>query len=689
MATSSPLRSTTVRIGTIFGVVVLMFAGLLVRLWYLQVLQTEQFQIQAQTYEPANRIVYSPVKALRGRILDANGKVLVDNRRVNVVTLDARVVREQLTPEQLDVYLLQLAREISRHGRPIKVADIAAQVGDLRYDLDQQIPIAYNVRPEFAIIVGERGEELPGVSLQETSVRFYPYGSLAAHVLGYVGSITLEEVQARQDHPKRYDPNDEIGKAGVELAFEDVLRGTPGWRETQLSPGGRVISDRQIVNPQAGHDVQLTIDIDLQAMVERELERGLLEAQSREVDQAEEEAALVNPLLPAATYPAPAGAAVLTDPSSGEVLAMASYPSYDPSQFVLGITDEQFEQLIDPDSYAPFNNRAVAGAYSIGSTMKPFTAYAALSSGLIGSRGYVDVHELIEDTGSHILQDCIGQCEFTNARGEAYGNIDLRLSLTVSSDVYYYQLAEEFSIRPGFDEEQVQKTAREFGFGSSTGIALPFEYQGLVPDSAIKRARHQANPEAFPDPDWRVGDTLNIAIGQGDMTATPLQLVNAVGVLANRGTLYASNIAKSVINPISGELEISYSPRVVRELYMPQAVYQPILDGMMGVTTYNASGYNGTAAAAFSGFGADWLVAGKTGTVEVSDKNDTSVFMAFGPAEQADYAIAVVLEEAGFGGQAAAPVARQVLGALALDAVPVAEVLVDQDFATLDLAGRS
>ncbi len=679
MAAKFP-RSTTIRIGAIFGVVVLLFTGLLIRLWYLQVLQTEEFQIQAQTFEPANTIRYLPIKAPRGRILDANGKVLVDNRKVNVVTLDARVVREQLTEEQLDDYLLHLAREISRHGRPIKVRDIAAQVSDRRYGPDDQIPIAYDVREEFAIIVGERGEELPGVRLLETSIRHYPYGSLAAHVLGYVGSITLEEVEARQGHPKRYNPNDEIGKAGIELAFEDVLRGTPGWLEIQISPLGRVVSERQILAPQAGFDVQLTIDVNLQALVEQQLRQGLLEAQNREVDLDEEEAELVNPLLPPATYPAPAGAAVLTNPTNGDVLAMASYPTFDPSQFVLGISEEQFDQLIDPESYAPFNNRAVAGAYSIGSTMKPFTAYAGLSSGLIGSRGYVDVHELIEDTGSHVLQDCIGQCEFTNARGESYGNIDLRLSLTVSSDVYYYQLAEEFSIRPGFDEEQVQKTAREFGFGASTGIALPFEYQGLVPDSEIKRQRHEANPEAFPDPSWRVGDTLNIAIGQGDMSATPLQLTNALGVLANGGTLYASNIAKAVINPLTSAQVTSYAPRVIRELYMPPSISQPINDGMVGVTSYNLGGYRGTAVEAFNGFPNGWLVAGKTGTVEVLDKNDTSVFMAYGPTAEPQYAMTVVLEEAGFGGQAAAPVVRQVFQALATNSVPQAETLPDEDF---------
>lgn len=688
MATNFP-RSITVRIGAVFSVVVLLFVGLSIRLWYLQVLQTEEFQIQAQTYEPANTVIFVPVKAPRGRILDVNGKVLVDNRKVNVVTLDARQVREQIPQESLDDYLLMLAREISRHGRPIKVKDIEAQVNDQRYGINDQIPIAYDVREEFAIIVGERGQELPGVRLSETSIRYYPYGPLAAHLLGYVGSITLEEVEARQGHPKRYHPNDEIGKVGVELAFEDVLRGAPGWREIQLAPSGRIVSERQVVAPEAGFDLQLTIDVDLQALVEQELRQGLLETQSREVDLGEDEAEQQNPLLAPATYPAPAGAAVLADPTTGQILAMASYPSFDPSQFVLGISEEQFSQLIDPESYAPFNNRAIVGAYSIGSAMKPFTAYAALSSGLVGGRGYVGVNEFINDTGSHILQDCIGQCEFTNARGESYGDIDLALSLTVSSDVYYYKLAEEFSIRPGFDEEQVQKTAREFGFGASTGVALPFEYQGLIPNSEIKSQRHQDNPEAFPDPDWRVGDTLNIAIGQGDMTATPLQLVNAVGVLANGGTLYASNIATAVIDPLTTEAVTTYAPRVVRELYLPPSIRQPIEDGMTGATSYGLTGYNGTAADAFAGFPSSWSVAGKTGTVEVLGQNDNSVFIAYGPTPDPEYAMAVVMEEAGFGGRAAAPVVRQVFEVLATDSVAPVETLPDENFLVAAIAGQN
>ena len=371
---------------------------------------------------------------------------------------------------------------------------------------------------------------------------------------------------------------------------------------------------------------------------------------------------------------------MLLDPRDGSVLAMASYPSYDPRQFILGIGEEEFASLIDPESYAPFNNRAIAGAYSIGSAMKPFTAYAALSTGLVGDRGYVDVNETINDTGSHILQECEGQCEFTNARGESYGETDLRFSLTVSSDVYYYQLAEQFAIRPGFDEEQVQKTAREFGFGAPTGIALPFESPGLIPDSEIKRQRNEADPVAFPDADWRVGDTLNIAIGQGDMAATPLQLANALSVFANGGTLHASNIAQAVKNPVSGETESDYTPRVIRSLYMPQQISAPILEGMVGVTELRSFNYSGTAADAFAGFPSSWTVAGKTGTVEVLDKNDSSVFMAFGPTEDPRYSIAVIMEESGFGGRAAAPVVRNVLESIAVGSVPSAEPLADDGF---------
>ena len=669
----------SVRIGTIAGVVALLFIGLLTRLWYLQVLNTEDFQSQAQTYVPANTVRYAPVPAPRGRILDSLERVLVDNRRVNVVTVDAAVARERVAADIS--YLLHLAREISRHGRPVKVADLEAAVADLRYGPNDRIPIAYDVREEFAIIVGERAEELPGVRLTETSVRHYPYGPLAAHVLGYVGSITAAEAAERENHPKRYQPNDEIGKAGVELAFEDVLRGTPGWRETTISPEGRIVSERQIVAPIAGFDVHLTLDIDLQALVEEQLRSGLERARETPIDvDPEENPEPENPLLAPATYPAPAGAAVLLDPRDGSVLAMASYPSYDPREFILGIDDEEFAALIDPESYAPFNNRAIAGAYSIGSAMKPFTAYAAISSGLVGDRGYVDVNGTIDDTGSHILQDCEGQCEFTNARGESYGDIDLRLSLTVSSDVYYYQLAEQFAIRPGFDEEQVQKTAREFGFGAPTGVALPFEYPGLIPDSEIKRQRNEANPVAFPDADWRVGDTLNIAIGQGDMAATPLQLANALSVFANGGTLHASNIARAVKNPVTGATESDYTARVVRNIYMPRQIADPILEGMAGVTEFRSFDYSGTAVDAFAGFPSDWTVAGKTGTVEVLGKNDNSVFMAFGPTEDPQYSMAVIMEESGFGGRAAAPVVRNVLESIAVGSVPAAEPLADDGF---------
>lgn len=665
---STSRNSPALRMGILLGVTALLFAGVLLRLWSLQILRSDDLEFHAQT--SSDTYIYEAVPATRGRILDTQGRVLVDNQVITVVALEARVVR-QLSETELEDYLLLLAQQISRYGSPIKVSTLRAAVDNLRYGIGDYIPVAYGVHEDFAIVVGERRLELPGVIFRETSIRSYPYGSLAAHVLGYVGTITPAEVAARENHPKRYIHNDEIGKAGVELSFEEVLRGTPGWQETRISPGGDVAGRRRLLDPVPGLDVQLSIDIDLQALVEKELREGLEATRERPIDTQEQDE--TDSLDQPSTYPAPAGATVVTDPQTGAVLAMASYPSYDPSQFVLGISQSEFAQLIDPDSYAPFNNRAISGVYSIGSTMKPFTAYAALSTGLVGDRGFWDTYELIDDTGTHVLQDCIGQCEFTNARGEAHGFIDLPVSLTVSSDVYYYQLAEQFAIRPGFDDEQVQQTATEFGFGSPTGVALPSEYSGLLLNAQIKRERHEANPTAFPSALWLVGDTLNVSIGQGDMTATPLQLANGYSVLANGGTLYASNIAKALKDPLNGETVVDYAPRKVREVYLPPEILRPIMEGLEGVVG-SASGRNGTAATAFTGFPSNWQVAGKTGTVEVLGKTDTSAFAAFGPTDDPRYTVAVFMEESGFGGRAAAPVARAVLEALATDSTAGAAV---------------
>lgn len=646
---------------SILGVIGLaLLATLVVRLWYLQVVTSEQFVAQAV----GNIIRTVPEPAPRGRIFDVTGRELVGNRIVNVVTMDAFILRDQIGPGQRRRLALELSRQLSRSGVLTKSVELTEAMADPAYGPFDRIPLAVGVSDSIKVFLAERNEEFPGVEVVPRTRRVYPYGDLAAHVLGYIDTITAEEIEARRNHPKRYSTVDEIGKSGVELAFEDVLRGTPGWREIEVDNVGNVIRERGYRAPQPGTDVILTIDADLQRLVEAELRRGLLEARERQDESVEDR--LV-------TFAAPAGAAVVLDPRNGNVLAMASYPGYDPRLFIGGISEEEFEAFVHPASHAPLNNRAIQGVYAPASTMKPITSYAALSTGLLGPDGFLGVTQTTADPGYHVLGDCTGECEFENPDRAPNGDVDLRMAITVSSDVYFYKLAEQFSRRAGYDEDQIQQTARDFGFGKTTGIALPFEHAGIVPDAEIKRSRHEDNPQAFPDPDWRTGDTINISIGQGDLGVTPLQLANAFTVFANGGRIYLPNVAVGTADPISGELVNEIRPRLTSRVYLPADLHAPIMDGMRGATTLRTDERLGTAQNAFRGFPHEqWPVAGKTGTAEVLGKSDSSVFVGFGPLPQPRYLVAVLLEESGFGGEAAAPVVRRILEAVALDRIPEA-----------------
>lgn len=287
------------------------------------------------------------------------------------------------------------------------------------------------------------------------------------------------------------------------------------------------------------------------------------------------------------------------------------------------------------------------------------------------------------DEGIYRIPGCTtDDCVFTNAGAEPLGPVDQRLALTLSSDTYYYNLAANFD-RLAFDTDSVQQAAELFGFGAATGITLPAESSGYMPTPDRRRALHEANPEAFPFPDWTTGDTLNTSIGQGDVLATPLQIANAYSVIANGGTLYAPNLGARVIDPITGEEVLSFGPRVIRELYWPSLIRDPIWDGLAGVTIYGPDGEDrsGTGLTAFQGFPHEtWPVGGKTGTSEKFGADaDFALFAGYGPLPAPEYVAVVVLEEAGFGGNVAAPTVRRVFELIATDSVPEHLTQAEQD----------
>ncbi len=599
---------------SILGIVALsLFGALFARLWYLQVMASPQFEVQAQ----ANRVREVTEKAPRGRILDAKGRVLVDNRTSLVVAINPHDLQSVDDRGEL---LSRLAHVLTQSGVPTKVSSIERHLADRQFNPLQAIPVAVDVPEELFLYLAERSDEFPSVEVRRETVRTYPYGAFAGNVLGYVGRISEEEYAARDG----YEPDSDIGKSGIEKSFEEQLRGVRGVRTIEIDSQNRPVRTTEYFPPQQGYDIQLTIDIDVQMAAEKALAEQLESLRGR----FQRDGALMK---------APAGSVVVMDPRNGDVIAMASYPSYNPEEFVNGISTERYQELVAGSDADPLTNRTIQGLYAPGSTFKPITAIAALDAGMITEYssyldpGYYDV----------------GTLRVYNAGKRPYGAVDVRRSLTVSSDVYYYWLGDKFW-RDTYGDG-MQQTARAFGLGAITGIDLPGEAAGLVPDPDVKAKRHEENPEAFPEGKWYSGDNVNVAIGQGDVLVTPLQLASVYATIANGGTVYRPRITTGVEPEVTGSVEL------------PASTVQPVLDGLTGVITSR----EGTAYLPFQGFDmTGFQVAGKTGTAQVNGKADTSLFASFAPSGNALYSVVAVLEESGFGSDAAVPVVRRVYEAI-------------------------
>jgi penicillin-binding protein 2 len=617
-------QGTGVRLGALGLVAVSLFAALFVRLWYLQVLDSGHLQVAAQSN--GVRLVYQP--APRGRILDRQGRPIVDNKLVDELTVDRAMFAHH--PEIAG----RLAGLLTTPARPWTAGQVAQLMADPRFTPVQPVPIAPVTTPT-AVYLAEHADQFPGVGTTDVIQRNYPYGSLAAHLVGYVGAISPAELSSRLG--EGYRAGDQIGKSGIELAYDSVLRGTPGVTRMAVDARGNPLGVVSRTDPVPGHDVRLTIDLDIQRSAEAALAQGLQAARGTS-DASQQH------------FVAPAGAAVVVDPRDGSVLALASNPTYDPSQFVDGIPTALYQQLQAPASNAPLVDRATSGVYAPGSTFKLVTGTAALATGLI------DPHTTIDDPGSVR----IGAETLHNAGGASYGPVNVTRALTVSSDVFFYTLGAQFWNDRSQYGEAIQTTARAYGLGQPTGVGVDGDPSGRIPDPATRQHDHQANPTAFPDGGWFTGDNVNLAIGQGDVGVTPLQLADAYAAFADGGTLYQPRVVSAVLGP-SGQPASVTAAHVVHRITFAPGAHDAILAGLEGAVMSP----QGTAYGAFAGFPlAQFPVAGKTGTAQVDGKQDTSLFTAFAPADHPRYVVTVVEEQAGFGASSSAPVARQILDGL-------------------------
>jgi penicillin-binding protein 2 len=630
------------RLGILGIAIVSLFAALFARLWYLQIMATKEFKSAAAALQTRTILEEAP----RGRILDRNGVVLVDNRISVIITVDGKKLNDIKTHSQsgYDSLLDRLATEITRYmpDQPIDRAFLERRLTDPRFSPYLPIPVADDVPKPLELYLAEHHEVFQDVvSVTQSTIRTYPLGRTASHVLGYVGAITQEELDSRATTAKTYSTGDEIGKSGVERTYEDDLRGTPGKQVLEVDAKGNTVRELSHQLPVPGDDLYLSIDANVQAITEQSLHDELTNAHNRRNTDG-------------SYNNAPAGASVVLDPNNGQVIAMASYPDYDPAEFTKPIPTDRWNQLNDPANFFPLNNRALQGQYAPGSTFKLVTALAGLRTGAITA------NTTLNDTGVFHVPGCSGeQCVFKNSGGEGHGSVSLRRALTVSSDYYFYSLGAQFWAGRSTYGDPIQATAQDLGFGALTGIPLPGEQNGFVYTPDTLKQIHDKYPAAYPNGDWFTGNNIQLAIGQNVVGVTPLQLANAYASLANGGTLYSPNIALKIQKP-SGELVRSIDPRVLHQVQLPPEVRDPLMDGFTGAV--NSS--EGTAYGAFRGF-PNWQVAGKTGTAQVQGKTDTALFVGMAPAQGTQYVGTAVLEESGFGATAAAPVIRRVFQSLA------------------------
>lgn len=631
------MTESRVRVSIIGVVALALFGALFARLWYLQVAAGNEYAAAAQSNSV--RTINEP--PIRGRILDAKGRTLVDNRIANVITIDRK-----LPDAQRKQVIARLAELLA-----VSTDELRKKLDDPRVSPYTPVPVAVDVPFAVLAYVSEHREDFPGVKAEPLAFRRYVHGALGAHVLGYTGEINEQELAA-QLRSGSYELGDTIGKAGVELNYESDLRGRPGQERVEVDSTGRVLRSLGTRKPRPGRDVVLTLDLDVQTLAEQSLAQGIVAARATQDTTDKKGFKTLN---------APAGSVVVLDATDGSVVAMASNPTYDPNAFANGIPTPIWNALKDEANHFPLLDRAVAGQYLPGSTFKLVTALAGLQSGVITAT------KTITDRGRYAYPTDPTNF-FNNDNGAAYGRVNLARALTVSSDVYFYTVGGDLFYRqrhglPGGDA--LQATARAYGFGKASGIALPSEAIGVVPDAAWKKRVHGLNPRAFPYAEWLPGDNIHTAVGQADMLVTPIQLANAYATFANGGTLFRPRIAASVLDA-KGKKVLDLAPITADHVPVPER--DTILTGLTGVVY----GKGGTAVGAFSGF-PPGLVAGKTGTAQVTDKQSTSLFVGMTPAQNPRYIVLAVVEEGGYGAETAAPIVRRIMQGL--NGLPITDVV--------------
>ncbi len=603
------------RLGIASLVVLLAFAILTGRFVWLQIVQHDFYRTRAED----NRIALIPIVPNRGVITDRNGVVLARNYSAFTLEITPSLVGEMdATIDGLAEVIEIQAKDRKRFKR---LLDEAKNF--------ESIPIRTRLTDAEVAKFAAQRYRFPGVEVKARLFRQYPLGPIASHALGYIGRITDRDLQWIEEAGRQanYRGTDHIGKTGLEQHYEFELHGETGYEEVEIDSGGRALRSLKRTPPVSGNNLQLTIDARLQEITEQ-------------------------------AFGDRKGALVAIDPATGGILALVSNPTYDPNLFVDGITPDNWKELNEHPS-RPMVNRAINGAYPPGSTFKPFMALGALE---LGKR---TPSQTISDPGFYTF----GNHTFRDDKKGGHGSVDMYKSIVQSCDTYYYMLANDMGI------DNIAKFMGSLGLGQRTGVDLgrddSGESKGVLPSQEWKKQRFK-KPEQQK---WYAGETISIGIGQGYNAYTPIQLAQATAVIANNGVMFRPHLVRNIIDARTGE-ERPVEPEPIRDLKLKPQNVEVIRRAMVGVNK------EGTGARAFAG--ASYAAAGKTGTAQVfslkgaeykasaikKELRDHALFIAFAPADKPTIALAVLVENGGFGAQSAAPIARMVLDYYLLGKLP-------------------
>ncbi len=661
-------QRSNLRLLVLAVLVVSLLATLVARSFYLQVLEGAEYRAAAA--DNTVREVAEP--AVRGLVLDQAGRPLISNRTTVVVTVDRQALAQE--PNGGAAVITRLARILDMPRD--KIADRLLTCGAegakpppicWNGSTYQPVPVATDVDTQTALSIMERRREFPGITAKLQAVRQYPspFNVNAAHMLGYLGPVTEEQLD-EQGQTEAYDRlrrTDVVGRSGLERQYDGILRGKPGVTTLAVDTAGNVTGTLEQREPKPGDYLVTSIDARLQSVVEQQLVAAVRRAQSQD-------------------FAGTSGAAVVVEVDTGRVLAMASYPTYDPDIWIGGVTKRQYEQLMDDSS---LSSNAYQGQFAPGSTFK------AISTAAAGNDNF-DLYG-IYPCPSRVK---IGAQTFRNFESNAYGPISLTRALEVSCNTVFYEIARRMWQEAGGPDaavdapDPIAEAARTFGLGSPTGIDLPGEASGRVASRQFKYENWEAKKDAwcrnaeegYPETrktnpkladyytaldrenctdgfQWRAGDALNAVIGQGDTTVTPLQMAMVYAAIANGGTLYQPQVAKGIISA-TGEVVEEFEPIVTRRVDASKRTLRFLRNSLPGVTT------DGSGETPFAGFPLDVLpVASKTGSAQVTgDKAATSWFAAYAPANAPKYAVVMMVTEGGTGSKTSGPSVRAILEAL-------------------------